>query len=252
MHRRVIRAFVAAAAAGAAVASAGLASAVPASASSTEAAARPVIKTVIDTNFAGYVTTGRWRFRYVAAAAAIAKCRKTPNQNAAAGIALKSNAINEAAHIDLFCGGGSGSVRFGTVTHAEGMLRLSPRVGDVLKISVFRDVAACRDRFSATNTRTHRTKTMTVRTPCRVVYRHANLGATLTDIAGTWKPPAKNVRLWSLQDTAITSYNGTRGTICGPWPAEKHLAAPVITIRMIPSSLSGSCRDFSVLLKGSS
>lgn len=136
---------------------------------------------------------------------------------------------------------------YGPVT---GVLGLSPHVGNVLKISVFRDRAACRDTFSATNTSTHRVRTVTVRTPCTVVYRHAELGATMTDISGTWKPPAQNVRLWKLQNTAITSYNGTRGTICGPWPAEKHLAAPVITIRMIPSGISNGCRDFSVLLKG--
>jgi hypothetical protein len=58
------------------------------------------------------------------------------------------------------------------------------------------------------------------------------------------------VRLWSFRNVAITSYNGTRGTVCGPWPAERHLAAPVITVRMIPSDTSNGCRNFSVLLKG--
>jgi hypothetical protein len=250
MRRHLTSAFLAMAT-GAAVAGAGLAGAVPAVASSP-AAARPAIKTVIDTVFAGYVTTGPWRFRYVAATVPISKCRKTANQNASAHIALRSNVINEVAHIDLFCGGGHGSVRFGTVTHAEGHFDLSPRVGDDLKISIFRDQAACQDTFSATNTSTHRTKTKTFHTPCRVVYRHAELGGVLTDIAGTWKPPTDNVRLWQLTNTAITSYNRTRGTICGPWPAEKHLAAPVITIRLIPSGLSNKCRNFSVLLKGSS
>ena len=70
--------------------------------------------------------------------------------------------------------------------------------------------------------------------PCQVVYRHAQPGAALTDIFGTWSPPAANVRLWEFRNVAITSYSGTRGTICGPWPAERHLAAPVITVRMIP------------------
>lgn len=251
MLRRMTRAFLSAAVAGAAMAAAGLAGAVPASASAA-AAGRPAIKTVIDTVFAGYVTGGQWRYRYVAATVPIAKCRKTANQNAAARIALASNTINQAAHIELICGGGHGSVRFGTVTHANGVLSLSPRVGDVLRIGIYHNRAACRDTFSAINTRTRRVKTITVRTPCKVVYRHAELGAIMTDISGTWKPPADNVRLWKLQSTAITSYNGTRGTICGPWPAEKHLAAPVITIRMIPSGPSNSCRDFSVLLKGSS
>jgi hypothetical protein len=122
----------------------------------------------------------------------------------------------------------------------------------VLRVSVFRDVAACRDEFTATNTRTGNTTRVTVRTPCQLVCRHAQLGATLTDISGTWSPPSVNVRLWSFRNVAITSYNGTRGTICGPWPSEKHLAAPVITVRMIPSDPWNSCRNFSVLLKGTS
>lgn len=251
MNRGFTKALLAAVATGAAVASAGLVSAAPAGASPA-AAARSPITTVIDTNFAGYVTTGPWRFRYVAADVPIAPCRKAKNQNASARIALTTNAINQAAHVSLFCGGGHGSVRFGTVTHEEGRLPLSPRVGDVLSVSVFRNQAACVDRFSATNTRTHRTATKSVRTPCAVVYRHAELGGTLTDISGTWSPPRNNVRLWRLRHTTMTSLNGTRGTVCGPWPAEKHLAAPVITIRMIPSALSGDCRDFSVLLKGRS
>jgi hypothetical protein len=55
-----------------------------------------------------------------------------------------------------------------------------------------------------------------------------------------------NVQLWEFRNLAITSYNGTHGMICGPWPAEKHLAAPVITVRMIPSDSSNSCRTVNV------
>lgn len=54
------------------------------------------------------------------------------------------------------------------------------------------------------------------------------------------------------RDVAITSDNGTHGTICGPWPSGKHLAAPAITVRMIPSDPSSTCRNFSVLLSGTS
>ena len=139
-----------------------------------------------------------------------------------------------------------------TVAEAEGHFQLSPSVGDMLRISIFRNTAACRDEFTATNTRTNNTKTVMVATPCRVIYRHAQPGATLTDISGTWSPPAANVRLWEFRNVAITSYNGTHGIICGPWPSGKHLEAPVITVRMIPSDPSNSCRNFGVLLKGTS
>ena len=250
MHIGMKNASLAVAAAGIAIVSAGLGSAVPAAASPAPASRAPAIKTVIDTVFAGYVTGGDWRFRYVAADVPVANCRPVSNQNAVAGIALKSNIFSEVAHIDLRCGGGHGSVMFGTASEAEGHFQLSPSVGDVLKISIFRNAAACRDEFTATNTRTNNTKMVTVSTPCQVVYRHADPGATITDISGVWSPPATDVRLWDFRNVAVTSYNGTHGTICGPWPAEKHLAAPVITVRMIPSDPSNSCRDFSVLLKG--
>lgn len=249
MPKRIFSAFLAIAAAGAAMASAGLAAAAPAAASS--AAPRPaVIKTVIDTDFAGYVTGGTWRFRYVAATVPVAKCRSQASQNAAAGIALKASKLTEVAHLDLFCGGGRGSVRFGTKIDANGRFRLSPHIGNVLRISVFRNQAACLDQFVATNTSTGNREAITVRTPCSVIYRHAQLGATFVNSAGVFTPPARNVRLWEIRNLAITSYNGTHGTPCGPWPAEKHLAAPVIAVRMVPSALSNSCRDFGVLLKG--
>ena len=81
-----------------------------------------------------------------------------------------------------------------TAAEAEGHLQLSPSVVDMLRISIFRNTAACRDEFTATNT-----KTVTVATPCQVIYRHAQPGAILTDISGTWSPPAANVRLWPLR-----------------------------------------------------
>ena len=252
MHMPMKKASMAIAAAGITMASAGLASAIPAAASPAPASRPLAITTVIDTDFVGYVTGGNWRFRYVAADVPMAACRPAANRNAVAGIALKSDVFSEMAHIDLRCGGGHGSVMFGTAAEAEGHFQLSPSVGDVLRISIFRNVAGCSDEFTATNTRTHNTKVVTVRTPCQVVYRHAQPGATLTDIAGTWSPPASNARLWEFRNVAITSYNGTHGTICGPWPAEKHLAAPVITVRMIPSGPSGGCRNFTVLVKGAS
>jgi hypothetical protein len=252
MHMRVTKTALAIAAAGITIASTGLAGVLPAAASPARAAQPTAITTVIDTNFAGYLTGGNWRFRYIAADVPMAACRSAANQNAVAGIALKSNIFREVAHIDLRCGGGHGSVMFGTAAQAEGHFQLSPSVGDVLRISIFRNTAACRDEFTATNTRSNNTKTVTVATSCQVIYRHAQPGATLTDISGTWSPPPANARLWEFRNVTITSYNGTHGTICGPWPAEKHLAAPVITVRMIPSDPSNSCRNFSVLLKGSS
>jgi hypothetical protein len=115
--------------AGLTLASAGLPGALPAAAASP--AADPAATTVIDTNFAGYLTGGNWRFLYVTADVPMAACRPVANQNAVAGIALKSNIFSEIAHIDLRCGGGHGSVTFGTAPKAQGHFPLSPSLGDV-------------------------------------------------------------------------------------------------------------------------
>ena len=252
MLMRLKSAYLTVAAAAITTISANLAGAIPAGASPSPASGS-AITTVTDTVFAGYVTGGNWRFRYVAAEVPIAACRAAANQNAVASIALTSSAFGEGAHLDLRCGGGHGSVMFGTTADAEGHFQLSPSVGDVLRISIYRNTAACRDEFTATNTRTNNTKMVAVSTACTVVYRHADPGATLTNFfSGAFSPPAKNVRLWEFRNVAITSYNGTHGTMCGPWPTEKHLAAPVIAVRMIPSDPTNGCRNFSVLLTGTS
>jgi hypothetical protein len=63
---------------------------------------------------------------------------------------------------------------------------------------------------------------------------------------------ASQQRRWEFRGVFVTSCNGTHGTICGPWPPEKHLAASVITVWMIPSGPSGGCRNFNVLVKRAS
>jgi hypothetical protein len=55
---------------------------------------------------------------------------------------------------------------------------------------------------------------------------------SVTDISGTWSPPAASVRLRESRNVAITSYNGTHGTIRGPWPTDMYVAAPVIIVRV--------------------
>ena len=85
---KVPRLAVLAGAAAITIVSAGVASAVPAGASPSRASGPAAITTVTDTVFAGYVTGGNWRFRYVAADVPMAACRAAANQNAVASIAL--------------------------------------------------------------------------------------------------------------------------------------------------------------------
>ena len=120
MHMRVTNASLAIAAAGITIVSAGPAGVLPAVASPARAAEPAAITAVIDTNFAGYLTGGTWRFRYISADVPMAACQSAANQNAVAGIALISNMFSEVAHIDLRCGGGHGSVMSGAAAEAEG------------------------------------------------------------------------------------------------------------------------------------
>ena len=80
--------------------------------------------TIIDTNFARLLDGGQLAVRYVTADVPMAACRSAANQNAFAGVVLKSNIFGGVAHIDLRCGGGHGSVMFGFAAEAEGHFQL--------------------------------------------------------------------------------------------------------------------------------
>jgi hypothetical protein len=250
MHTRITRSVLAAVAAASAVIGLALAGAVTAGASVSVAS----FTTRFDTSFAGYVTNGSFKFRFVDTNIPVPACQANPNNNAVAMIALTSNVAGEVAHIDMHCNGGHDSVTFGTQTHAQGAFRLSPSVGNVVRISVFRNAAACQDEFTATNTTTGRTQMVSIGTPCNVIYRHAVLGATLVNPSGV-VPPASKVRLWVFRDSDVTSTNPTiHGTICGPWPADRDIATSTGTVGgkvlLFPTLPSNNCHNFGVWLNG--
>ncbi len=252
MHTRITRSALAAATAASAVAGLALSGTVTASASTGVAS----FTTRYDTSFAGYITGGSFKFRFVAANIPVPACQATAGNNAVATIALTSNVPGEVAHIDMACNGGHDSVTFGTQTHAEGAFRLSPSVGDVVHISVFRRASDCRDEFTATNTRTGRTQMVAIGTPCNVIYRHAVLGAALVNPSGV-VPPASKVRLWVFRDSEVTSTSPViHGTICGPWPADRDIATTTgaVTGRVLlfPTLPSNNCHNFGVWLNGAS
>jgi hypothetical protein len=249
MRTRIGHGFIAAAAAAATVTTVGLTSAAAADAAAAPGAA--AIRTAYSNSFAGYIAGGAWRFRYVATSLPMAACQAPPGNNAEATIALRGP-HNEVAHIDLTCGGGFGSVRFGAEEHASGVFHLSPGVGNVLRVSIFRDQATGRDTFTATNTATGRTEKVAVHTPRADIYGQAQLGAFI-DNANVTPPPA-SVRLWVFRNSDITSYNATHGTLVGPWPTFKVTATTTGTssgtVVMYPTYPSNSGHNFGVWLKG--
>jgi hypothetical protein len=235
------------------LASAGLAGPVRVSAAAAAPGRPLVITTSYDQGFAGYVTGGSWRFRYVAASLPMARCQTPAGNNGLVRITLSSDVPAQVSHIDLLCGGGPSSIRYAIVTHAPGQFQLSPSVGDVIRVSVYHNVAAGRDEVVATNTATGRSQKITGSTP-GYTYRHATLGVYIPN-EGVTTPPA-NVRLWAFRNADETSYNGTHGTLYGPWPTVKFIDTTTGTVGgtvvMYPSSPSNSGHNFGIWLKGAS
>jgi hypothetical protein len=252
MNRTIRRAF-AAAAAGAAAAALGVTGAQAASADAQAAAvAGPPLYTDYE---AGYLDQGpnplaSWRFRYVATTVKMQAC-KPESGPTSAKISLLDFQFTGAT-ISLACGGGGGSVSFSEDFAASGTFRLAPRVGDVLKISIYRDRRASRDYFTATNTRSGRSVTTAVATS-RGAYRYALL-VSLIDSQVT--PPAQDVRLWQFTNSHVTSYSGRHGSITGPWQTREVIEMtgniPFGTVVASPSRLANNGQNFGVWLRAAS
>jgi hypothetical protein len=246
MRKHLVRSVLAFAASGFTLTALALTGATAASASVT---------TGFDTAFAGYVTGGPYTYRFVQTDVPVAKCRVVPGNNATATIALAADNGRDVAHIEILCGGGHGTVLWSTEAHGHGHFNLSPEVGQVLRISVFRNYSTCRDSFKVTNLTNGTSRTVTVGTECTHAYRHAIVGAFL-NTPGSVKPPATTQRLWTFRNTMVTSKNGTKGSLCAPWPVKKFIATTTGTsagtVLAFPTGLTNNCRNFFVNLKGTS
>ena len=196
MFRRFTRAIIAAAAVGAAIATSGLAG--------TANAATRSIPVLYTSYFAGYHTASSdtMRFGYVATTVPVAACQigTNPSTNPDAHIELFGGA-EWSADIDVTCDGGASSVSFydqlSAITQAAGTFRLSPRVGDRVRISISRNVSGHQDSFTATDLRTGRSQTVRVTTPAAVVYQHAFVGSAV------WSAPASLEALMSANWSSV-------------------------------------------------
>jgi hypothetical protein len=246
MYGRLTRAIFAAAAAGATIATFGLTAA-----GTAGAATGPVL---VNRHFAGYHTAlqGNWRFRYVATTVPVKACRIAPSKNPSAQIQLYTG-TKWGAIIGVFCNGGAGSVGFfdqrSATTHTQGSFRLSPVVGDRLRISIKRNVPGHQDSFTATNLRTGHSQTVVVTTSTAVVYRHAFVGSFIGHNADAGTLPATNRLLWSFTNSRVVTYGGVSSTLTGPWATVKDIdRTPGGITVMFPSNLSSSGGGFSTFL----
>ncbi|HUZ35643.1 MAG TPA: hypothetical protein VMV17_04875 [Streptosporangiaceae bacterium] len=216
MHRRITGLAVTAAAAG----TAAIALVLPAGslAGAATTASHPGIPAIYTTRSAGYVTGGSWRFRFVQTYVTVPPCPADPGNNtlASAGLAGGSGYL---ASIAIVCGGGASSVGYLDHHFRNGAFRLSPRVGDVLRISVYRDQKRSRDYFTVADVSTGRAQTVAVTTARDVVYRHAVLAVSVDNTKVS--RPGRDLRLWSFQRSRVTSGSGVRGWLRGPWATQR-------------------------------
>ena len=178
------------------------------------AAAQPAHRSMpvaYDQSSAGYVSSG-WRFRFVAATLKVPALQGIEGDNGPAELSLSDG--THPAVLQLQTGGGAGSITYDNGL-GHGTVPLAPRVGNILRLSIYRDQSAGRDVFAVSNTSTGRTWTAPVTAPAGIVYRQASATASLNN--ATAGAPLNAVRLWSFKSVRVTSYNGIRGTVTGPW-----------------------------------
>jgi hypothetical protein len=206
------------------------------------------------THYAGYHTAflENWRFRSVAVTVRVAACRIAPSKNPPALVQLFGGTTWN-ANIAVFCNGGAGSVGFfdqrTARAHSEGAFRLSPRVGDSLRVSISRNVTAHQDSFTVTDLRTGRSQTAFVTTSAATVYHHAFVGSVITRNAQVMPLPASSKLLWTFRNSRVVTYFGVAGTLRGPWTTVKEVdrTSAGVTV-MFPGPLSSSGGGFSTFL----
>jgi hypothetical protein len=263
MCRRITRAIFGAAAAGAVIAAFVLTAAGPA-----DAATGPTrvahgnngqMHLAYANNSAGYdhysgydtAANNNWPFRYVATTVPVKACRIAPGKNPVAETQLWSTRWYTV--IAVFCNGGAGSVDFyadkSATTHTLGAFRLSPRVGDRLRLSISRNVPGHQDSFTATDLRTGQSQTVRVTTSAAVAYHHAFVGSFIYRNADVMPLPAASELLWTFQNIRVVTYGGIRGTLLGPWTTfeEVDRTSAGVTV-MYPGTPSSSGASFNTYL----
>jgi hypothetical protein len=244
MNWHTLRAFAATAAAGATVTTLGLLGGGVAGAT-----ARPSAQPALYTQSVAGYKTGGWNFRYIAATVKVPASQPVAANSGVAAISL-DRGNDYLAMISVKAGGGWGTVAFYEKNFAIGKFHLTPKVGDVLQISIYRDKWTGKDHFAVTDTTTGKSREEVVATPATLVPRHATFGCWIGN-AQVIRPPA-DVRLWAFKDAALTSYNGAHGTTVGPWTTHQLIdtttGTPTGAIVMYPSYAWNSGANFSVWL----
>jgi len=215
MRRQIVGAFFAAVAAGgAALLTGGLTgpAAADAATAGTHAAAYPIFDT---SSQAGYTASGRW-IRFVGTTV------KVPVPPAA-GYSHYAEVVLSGTHVPpvtlgLKPGGGAGSIGWAVGVAPFGMgggtFSLAPAVGDSVRIDLYYNRSGGGVAATATDITTNKTQVVNIGEGKNAVFNDAEVACVLKNPASS---PTADSRLWQFTDTAVTTYNGVRGTMTGPW-----------------------------------
>lgn len=250
MRRHMVRALLTAVAAGAALLTAGLAGAPAAGAatSGTHTGGYPVFYTSTQ---AGYTATGRW-FRFVATTVKVPP--KSPYYPTAL-VVLNGPGFAGPLYVGVRPGGGPVSVGWSAGVPPFGMggfafTKVNPKVGDSVRIDLYYDRSGGGVTATGTDLTTGATQSAVIGGKKGWVYNAAEVACWLENPSS---PPAKDLRLWQFNQTAVTTYTGTHGTMTGPWTTNEVIdttnGASSGKVVMSPSFLFNNGASFGAWLR---
>lgn len=249
MRRHVLQALSAAAAASAAVFMTAGISPGASAATAAKAAAGAVVAT---SSQAGYVTGGGRHFRFIQSTVKVSPAR-TATQFAGVILGGRDHLV-DTLYLMVKAGGGANSVICSfkapppfTATHNSGidtLAKLSPGVGDMLRLSIYYNPGTRYISFTAVDTTKGVSQTRSF--PYAQEYYSAAEAAVFA--FGYTAPVATDFRLWSFTNTHVTTYSGVKGSLLGAWATSKIVAVKSSgAVVMGPSVLFSSGADFNVL-----
>ena len=192
------------------------------------------------------MTGGGWRFRYLATTLTVPAAETRATR---ADIWLWDDA--DALYFWINAGGGPGSIQYAWSWHTEATaLAVAPNVGDQVTLSIYYDRAAARSYVTAVDN-TQGTRATGV-TGSRRGFAWAQVSAG----GPRWSLASGNTRLWAFTDTRLTSFNGTHGSIFGPWGTFRIIGtrggSPTGTVVLQPTYPWNNGHNFSVMWRAGS
>ena len=204
--------------------------------------------------FAGYAdSTGP--FRFVSTALTVPARQVPPANGGAVLVALGHNGgatPRPYANIKVLPGGGAGSISY-TCNAASGRFTISPRPGDRVTVSIYYDRNGHYSFIAADTTQgTGQAVSAAALYAGQMPLNFAEVLGMISNAAVT-TPPA-SIRLWQFTGIRVTTYNGTRGDILGPWATSERIdttsGTPAGAVVMSASTLSADGgQSFSVWLR---